>query len=377
MRIAVSLAGWVFAGLLGACASAPKSPVPEPAAAPRPAAATAPKPDAAATAAAGPVGVEKDTLAHLERIRAIKPAADVKAADQYNKQLAEAWKFFGANSKASVPVLRQQLALELKKPTPNEFFLLDIGYFLYQGGTAADKELAKTALYQLDPRAEIVRFNQQELFQFAHAVASDRDPRVLALLDAAFLRQKLAVRVPEQDLTLDDTLLCVFLYGAYGSGVENHLKSQLGDKALARKILEILIWVGSPASNPEVRAAMAGAGRDYEMFARTATFLMTVGGPQGRAIMLGVKPENLDVWNQSYYGKIHAPVQSASFATLRKAIADAGDDTGMLESTRPRDALIAELVRGRERSLKTVSTESLAEVKRANALINALRYREK
>src|SRR5205085_3530528 len=139
---------------------------------------------------------------HLDRMRAIKPAKDPKQAEQYNRELQEAWKYFVANP-SSVHVLRRALARELTQRNRSDFMLLDLGFYLHERGQASDKELARNALFTLDPAAEIIKFNQQELFQFTQAVAATRDARALAFIDKAFLRPAITVRIPEDNLTLD------------------------------------------------------------------------------------------------------------------------------------------------------------------------------
>jgi hypothetical protein len=347
--------------------------------------------------------IEKQTLAYVERLRAIKPATDAKSAEQYNRQLEEAWKFFVAKPRDVSLLLRRQLALELKTTARNDFILLDLGYFLYIHGEPADKEIARTALFALNPRAEIMRFNQQELFEFAHAVASDGDDRVLPLIDAAFLRERVTIRVAGRGITLDETAVCVFLYGAYGPGAEAHLRRLLADKALARKVLDILIWIGSPESNADARHAMSAA--DPEIFVRAATFLMTMGGPQGRWLVLGVSPRELDARSREYHVKVRKLAEETTFKELRNRLG-AGDEeaermsdedlkkriaamnagygrdmrvspAAILDSGLPREFLIEQLTRTRGVLLRRAAAGVPADVQRTNALINALRYREK
>jgi hypothetical protein len=347
--------------------------------------------------------VESETLMHLDKLRAVTTGADKKTTEQYNNQMNSAWTFFNANKKAALPTLRSQLSLELEMSQPNPLLLLDVGYFLYQQETVSDKSLAKRALFRLDPAAEIVRWNQQELFDFAHAVASDRDSRILDLIDKAFLKEKVSLYVPQHALTLDETLVCVFLYGAYGSDSETHLKALLRDHKLTPKIIEILAWIGSPDSDQDVKTAMQ-ASRDYETFARATAFMMKLGGPQGRAIMLRVDPKELDTKSQEYYGKIRKQVEAASYESLRGQFAglpghakidnealkkrlsamyanygkdDETSPMDILDSSLPGDFLISELTRIRSRSFQRVSDEALSDVEMTNALLNTLRYRGK
>ena len=312
-------------------------------------------------------------------MRAIKPAIDARQAAEYNKQLEEAWKFFIANPEV-IAVLRRALAREVGLPQRNDFLLLDLGYYLHERGTPADRELARSALYTLDPKAPILRFNLQEFFQFTQSVAAARDSRVLAFIDRVFLREQIAVRFPEADLTLDPTSACAFLYGAYGDGAEAWLKPMLHtpvtDRDLARRVLDILGWTGSPASNPDVKNVLIGAAHDYETFTRTTTFLMNVGGPQGRSIVLAVQANDLDVWTRSYYDKIYGQARAVSYERMRENLSQLPTAKAILDSERPRAELIAELAEKRTGLFRTVTKESIAELQRTNALINALRYRD-
>jgi hypothetical protein len=323
--------------------------------------------------------IERQAQEYVEKMRAIKPATDARQAAEYNKQLEEAWKFFIANPEV-IAVLRRVLAREVGLPQRNDFLLLDLGYYLHERGAPADRELAKSALYSLDPMAPILRFNQQEFFQFTQSVAATRDARVLAFIDRAFLREQIAVRFPEAGLTLDPTTACAFLYGAYGEGVEAWLKPKLhtpvSDRDLARRVLDILGWTGSPASNPDVKNVLIGAPHDYETFVRTTNFLMNAGGPQGRSIVLAVQANDLDVWTRSYYDKIHGPARAVTFVRLRENLVSIPSAKEILDSERPRADLIAELTKKRNNLFRTITKESIAEIQRTNALINALRYRD-
>ena len=74
--------------------------------------------------------IEKQTLTHLDKIKAIRADADEKTTAVYNKSMDDAWNFFNANKASVVPILRREIAIELRKATPNDLLLLDIGYYL-------------------------------------------------------------------------------------------------------------------------------------------------------------------------------------------------------------------------------------------------------
>lgn len=347
--------------------------------------------------------IEKQTLTHLEKIKAIRADADEKTVAGYNKSMDDAWKFFNANKTSVVPILRREISIELRKATPNDLLLLDIGYFLRLQPDSSDKELGKAALFKLNPASEIVYLNQQQLFNFSYSVAADQDPGVLPFIDRAFLRQKMSAYVAQHALTLNETLICVFLYGVHGQASEAHLRGLLADKALTRKVLEILIWIGTPDSVPAVREAML-ADRNYETFSRATTFMMKAGGPEGRESMLRLNPKDFDAQSQEYLERIRPMIEATSFETLRKPFStdrdftpltedtlkkrlaamyenygkdDTTEPSAVLDSTLPRTFLINELLRIRARMFHRLSDEGLSDVVATNSILNALYYRAK
>ena len=347
--------------------------------------------------------IEKQTLTHLDKIRAIRTDADERTTAGYNKSMDDAWKFFNANKASVVPILRREISGELRKATPNDLVLLDIGYYLRLQPESSDKELGKAALFKLNPASEIVHLNQQQLFNFSYSVAADDDPAVLPFIDRAFLRQKMSAYVAQHAMTLDETLVCVFLYGVHGRASEAHLRGLLTDKALTRKILEILIWIGTPDSVPAVREAMQ-ADRTYETFSRATTFMMKTGGPEGRESMLRLNPKDFDAKSQEYLARVRPLIEATSFETLRKPFAagrdvapltedtlkkrlaamyenygkdDTTEPSAVLDSTLPRAFLINELLRIRARMFHRLSDEGLSDVVGTNAILNALYYRAK
>jgi hypothetical protein len=346
---------------------------------------------------------QRQAAAHVERLRAVRAATRPEEAQTFNRYLDEAWKFFLANPKDALPVIRRELAAEMARTPRNDFILLDLGFFLHEHGEPQDRAPARDALLALDPNAPVIRFNEQELFEFAHAVASDGDARLLPFLDRAFLRANRTIRIPQHDLTLDPTGSCVFLYGAYGAAAEAHLRRQLADAAVRRRVLEVLIWIGTPESNADVRSAMVAAAHEYETFVRAATFLARMGGPQGRFLLLGLNARTLDPRTQEYYNGIRKSLERTSFAELARAFETAEPvrlpdaevrrrlaamnsgygsservpPEALLASTLPREFLVEQLVRARERLLRRVAASTLGDVQLTDALLNALYYREK
>jgi hypothetical protein len=350
---------------------------------------------------AGAATVEEETVARVNQLRAVKAGPGAEPLEKYNKQMDEAWKFFSANKAQALPVLRAQLKSELSSPQPNDLVLLDIGYFLYLAREKTDKAMALDALFRVKPDSPVVEADFSELFNFAHLAAADHDPRVLDLIDKAFFSTDLDVIVPQHALTLKATLLCVFLYGAYGPESEARLRTKLKDKATANRALEILVWLGTPASIPDVGPALA-ASPGYDTFTRVTSYMMQVGGPAGRKFMMSVQAESLDPKAREYYAKIQPMIRDLSFAQMKAVLAKSGgdkrlsdeevkarlsamyDNFGKDDRTSPlaivdsglsSSYLIGELIKIRSRTLQRLSNEALDDVQVTNVLITALQYR--
>jgi hypothetical protein len=347
-----------------------------------------------------PAQVDRDIRSAVDRLRAMK--ADSGLTVEYNRQMDAAWKLFNTHRDRALPILRAELASEMAKQRPADMVLLDIGYFLHRSGETSDKDLARNALFALDPTTELIRWNGQQLFYFTHGVAAEYDPRVLPLIDRAFLQDGVRVFVPQHSMQLDETLTCVFLYGVYGKDAEARVRAALTDPKRARRAMEVLVWLGSPESNAAIEDVMRKQ-RDYETFARAAAFLMQAGGPQGRAIMLRIEPATLDPKSAQYYASIRGAVEATTFARYRVAVARLPGDTklsdaevrarlaamrakagrdestspaAILDSRLPRETLIEELVAIRSLTFKRISDEALSDVKVTNLTINALRFRD-
>jgi hypothetical protein len=350
---------------------------------------------------AEPTATRQQVLAHLDHLRAVRAGAGTEATERYNRQMDEAWRFFDTHAAVALPVLRDQLAMEIRKEKPNQLLLLDIGFFLNSKGTRQDQGLAREALFALDLAAEIVKVNDKELFEFTHQVAATRDARTLPFVDRAFLRSKGTIFIPQHVLTLDETLVCVFLYGVYGDGAEQHLIPLLRDPSVARRVIEILIWIGSPAAIPDVKAAY-GRSQDRETFARITAFMMKAAGPEGRETMLSLRPEELDASSREYLQKILSAVRDTRYESLRQPFGppdaaphlteqevrsrlatmltthgrdDSTEPGSILDSAVPSRELIGELTKIRTAALHRLSDEGLSDVAATNAMINALRYR--
>jgi hypothetical protein len=356
--------------------------------------------------AAGAAPVADETLARLAQMRALPAVTDAQEGARQRGELDAAWRWFGNHKMEALPVLRRELALELKKAKPNQLMLLDVGYFLRSLGEPSDGALAMQALLRIDPEGAVPKSQGGQLFRFVHAMARERDARLLPLMDKAFLRGQVTVLLPQQGTTLDETSVCIYLYGQYGAAAERHLRGLLGDAAVVNRALEVLMWVGSPDSVPAVAALLNTA--DSDTFARAATFLLRAGGPQGRDALRAFDPRPLQGKALEFYRQTAGQLNRVSFETLvaqlseqldgtpapvrgldeagaRQALAQLNASYGSYDGIQPdtiaraalpRQALIDELIRVRERSLLRVSAETLADVDTTNTLINTLRFRQ-
>jgi hypothetical protein len=117
---------------------------------------------------------EQDIAARLAAMRAMPAAADDKAAAEQRRELDNSWRYFGDNKAAALPVLRRQLAAELRNPKPHQLVLLDVGYFLRAFGEPSDTALSTQALLAIDTESPLITAQAQQLFRFAHAAAQDK-----------------------------------------------------------------------------------------------------------------------------------------------------------------------------------------------------------
>ncbi len=352
---------------------------------------------------------DEPVLERLAQMRGLPVAAAPQEAARQRGELDAAWRWFGNNKAQALPVLRRELALELKKARPNQLVLLDVGYFLRAQGESADKALALAALLRIDPEGPAATAQGQQLFRFVHAMASEREARLLPLMDRAFLRGQVTVFLPQQGATVDETSVCIYLYGQYGAIAERHLRGLLRDEAAVHRALEVLMWVGSPDSVPAVAALLDTP--DPDTFARAATFLLRAGGPAGRDALRAFDPRKLQGKALEFYRQTQGQLGNMGFDSLVGQLADqneeraavaAGTVRGLDEaatrqvlatlherygnydginpialarSAMPTATLIEHLVALRERSLLRVAGDTLTDVDTTNTLINILRYR--
>ena len=345
--------------------------------------------------------LEDETTSHIETLRAIRASHDQATLENYNRQMNSAWQFFDRHKPQVLPILRRQLRSELVQAQPNDLILLDVGLYLHENDAAEGKAVARDSLFRLNPHSPVVDENHQELFDLVHAVAEDHDPRVLPLIDQVFLRSDEKLFIPQHSLELDGTLTCVFLYGAYGGESETLLRAKLSDPSVARRALEVLIWLGTPKSVKEVGDTLARMP-DYDTLARVSSFMMEDGGPAGRDFMLALDPNKLDARSRQYLAAIRGKILEVSFDSMKQSFASLADNShlsdeqlkarlqlmiandGKDDQTNPMavlnsgldtNFLVAQLLEVRARTFFRLSDEALNDARLTNALINTLRYK--
>jgi len=344
---------------------------------------------------------EDDVASSLGRLREVRVVSDPKLIAQYNSQMDAAWKLFSSDKGRSLPLLRAALQSELRASKPSDLLLLDAGYFVYVNDTAEGKASAMDALAHIDFRTPVVAANKRELFDFMYAVSKSHDPAILPLIEKAFLTSDDSIFVPQHALKLDGTLVCVFLYGAYGPESESVLKAKLADKVVAKRALELLVWLGTPASLPEVSRAVADSP-SYDILTRVTSYMMQVAGPAGRSFMLALDSKKFDEPSKQYLAKVRAAIQETTFEKLKAGLArmpgdqqlpddvllarldimfknygvdDRTSPMALLNSSIPSQVLIDKLVAIRGRTLFRLSDEALSDVEVTNAALVALRYK--
>lgn len=347
-------------------------------------------PSMAAAVAAADAATNAAIIARIAQIRAMPPAPNAAAAGAQRRELDAAWRFFGDYREDAVPLLRRELAAELRAARPSQQLLLDAAYFLVAyGGTESDRALATQAALAIQPDATL---DGPQLFRLLHEVAASRDVRLLPLVDRAFLRKAVSLPLPQQGSAIDENGVRVLLYGRFGAAGERHLAAQLHDRELAKPVLDILLLTGSPDSVPAVEAMLQNA--DMEIFTRAVNFLLRAGGPQGRQALLALKPQGLSKEAVEFFTPIRQQLarQPAPQAgqgkvpdsEVRRQLDaleasngsyDGVDPAAIVQSRLPKQELTERLTRIRERSCVRVTNEALSDIETTSALLNAISYR--
>lgn len=336
-------------------------------------------------------GPEAALAAQVERIRSMPAAANAAEVGAQRVELNAAWRQFGNYREDAVPLLRRELAREVKAARPSPQLLLDAAFFLALYGADSDKALVTQAALAIPADAAL---DGPQLFRLMHAAAASQDPRLLPLFDRTFLRGSVTLPLPQQGTVIDDAGLRVLLYGRFGAAGERHLARMLRDEAVVKQVLDVLLMVGSPDSIPPVLPLLQSP--DMEVFTRAVNFLLRAGGPEGRQALLAFQrpqlpPEGIEFFAPIREQLARQPVPPAGQGALPDAEvrrqldaleASHGDyavvnPAAIAQSGLPKQELLERLVRVRERSFARTTNEALADIETTNALLNAVRYRDR
>jgi hypothetical protein len=339
---------------------------------------------------------------HLEYIRSLDKA-NPKESQNINKQMDQIWEDFNKDPGTVLPILNQELKNELLKKKPAQYFLLDIASFIAITDIKDYYETSLKALEKIDPQAEIIQYNFQQLFHLFRIFALKKEKRILPLIPAIFLKHNdNTIFIVQHSLKLNPVLICTFLYGPYGYEGETHLREFFKEnKDCKLEVLDLLLWIGSKNSLNLVKEIFK-TNRDYDTFARCISFFMQMGGKEGKEFLLSCNIENYDEKSKKYFKKVHPEISASSFEQHKSIFRDSpgkskasptelkeilcrmynnyriDQETNplvILNSELPADFLITELIRIRSRMFHRLSDEVLYEIKMTNVLINALQYR--
>ncbi len=342
----------------------------------------------------------------LDGLRGIQVPSGPDSATQLstlNKKMDAAWSFFKAHPD-SLSAVEAALKQAIEAPEPDAFFLLDVAFLLltHQGEPAAD--LAVSALERIDPAADVIRANTEELFHFVMKLgASGRaTARLLPQLDRIYLESKAPLhffRAPHLVKFTPGDVPCM-VYGVVGEAAASHLAQRLGAPGSQQSILELLSMFGSESDTPAVATVLATA-RDFDTVSRCVTFLLQVGGPSGRAAALAIDPARLDPKARDYLAKHRADMEKISFATMVAALpkvdgqslsdrkiqtlldkmeVNNGQDNeippaAIAKSGLPKERLLEQLKRIRTRSFRRETNHVFTDLRITNLLINALQFK--
>ena len=340
----------------------------------------------------------------LNTLRGIQPTKDPTKLKELNSNMDAVWTFVKSHKEMAIPVLHEKLSESMAQKPLDQFFLLDIGFLLYEIQGKEGESLAIAALHEIDPQEEIIQFNFKELFDFTHAVSKQGNSRILPEIDRLFLTNDVGIEAFDAPhySKLSAVDLCALLYGATSTNAERYLTKKLSEPNVDKnRILEILIRLGSESSVDAVAGVLEQTA-DYEIFTRGVKMLMEVGGPSGRDAVARMSPS--DQKAKDYLVKILPAVKAVSYQSLlarlkrlggsRKhfsgeelkrrlqrmyqnyGVDDETNPSDVVASSLPTDYLLGEMKSIRCRMFHRANTHALDDVAITNEIINALQFKK-
>lgn len=346
--------------------------------------------------------IHVETLNRLQIIRSIGINPTQININKYDFGRKNIWSFFLANKKITLPILERELRAETVKKKKNDFFLLEIGHFLFLNGSVAQKETATRALYSIDSSKISITANFDKLFHFTYLVSKERYPGILEFVDDTFfsnVRQRIVTA--DQPLTLDGAIICVFLYGAYGPDSEQHLLTNFTHPKKRLFAIEILTWIGSEQSVPRVKKAIFQE-TDYNLLTRALTYLLQNGGPEGIQVILELPTNGFNKDLLKFYDRIHKAAKIISLESLTARYSrhpgkteysdeelkqnithmyDKGkldrqlNPVTIIKSKLSNQYLLLELSKIRRKMFSRISYLGMGDIQFINSLMNAIQFR--
>ena len=343
-----------------------------------------------------------ETKKRLQIVRSVSLNPTKSDINKYNLKRSKIWNFFLTSKRITLPILERELKAEIEKKDKNDFFLLEVGHFLFLQGSTVQKNKAVQALYSIDASKISKSFNFNKLFNFTYRVSKERYPGILAFIDGAFLSKvKQRVVISKGSVNLDNTMICVFLYGAYGPDSENHLLKSISNPLNKQRVIEVLTWVGSEQSVIQVKKTISQE-TDYALLTSALTYLLQNGGSEGLQVVRELNTNKFDKDLRNFYDRIQKAARMMSLESLTARYSrhpgklEYSDqelklrlshmyDNGRLDrqlnplaiinSKLPKHVLLLELGKIRHKIFSKISNQGIGDIQFINALMNTIQFR--
>ncbi|MBS0632554.1 MAG: hypothetical protein JSS11_11610 [Verrucomicrobia bacterium] len=262
-------------------------------------------------------GDEAGVRRHLDLLRGIQMTHDKAELQRLNTRMDEAWSFFDSHKATALPLIEQELRTATEAKSPDQFFLMDVGFWLVKT-EPAHASTSVAALERIDPSAEMVRAFWQELFHFVMKLGASgqETERYLAQVDRIYLPNKTEINffaAPHLvNFTPDDLLSLT--YGVAGESAGEHLCALAAKPGPDQVRIARLLTVACTEQQAEKIAAILQATRDDDVAEATVTALMLIGGPSGRGAVLAYDASTASPRLRDYLKSIRGSVKKVDVA---------------------------------------------------------------
>jgi hypothetical protein len=342
---------------------------------------------------------------NIDLLRGITVPGESSAIAKLNERMDTAWRFLEKHKAQALPRAKAELKQEIDVKSPDQFFLMDVGYFLIRNDPES-VELPLAALQHIDPTTGVIQANWQELFHFAMRLGESGKfvETYLAEMDRIFLTNSLSVKffAAPHWIDFNPADQIGFVYGVVGEPAAAHLDKVIAAPGPYQTLaLRMMSSVGSEADVPAVEAALNSA-TTFKQAAAAITVLMEVGGPSGQAAVLRYDGSKADEKTRQYLNKVRNAVASVDIAYFERQLASvyptkhlsksavkraldqmdrhngADDETPPIDVFRsglPANELIARLKKIRALSFRRENNHVFGDLPITNLLINGLQFK--